>query len=244
MSGIKRTTRDLARERCDALTAAAYQRAAKLEAQIGSLRQTSQKMAEDIAVIQKRADKLETQIGNLQQTSHEIAGDIAAATQNIADQETQIGNGIRQLGHEISEERAVAQASASEQARIQAELKLLRSESAAYAYASLVALEKQGYQLRKTVTGRNIQAWFEEQGNPSRIILLTISEQGHEETSWLEELKMTGFEDDCLDVLDLYDNELEDMGIRKRSRNIIKPDDPRQGQRQSSTIGQHPLERE
>ncbi len=188
MSGIKKTARELAQERCDALTAAAHQRAADLT--------------------------------------------------------TRVGDNIRLIGQEIPGEFADSQTNASEQERVQAELNLLRSESAAYAYASLVALEKQGYQLRETITGRNIQAWFTEQGDPSRIILLTISKQENEDSTWLEELKMSGFDDDCLDVLDLYDNDIAAMGVRKRSRTIIKPDDSRQKQRRSSSARERRLEKE
>ena len=216
MSGIKKTARELAQERCDAFTAAAHQRAAALEAQIMSLHQKSK----------------------------ELASDISATHRHAADLTTRVGDNIRLIGQEISGEFPDAQTNASQQERVQAELNLLRSESAAYAYASLVALEKQGYQLRETITGRNIQAWFTEQGDPSRIILLTIGKQENEGNTWLEELKMSGFDDDCLDVLDLYDNDIAAMGVRKRSRTIIKPDDSGQKQRRSSSARERRLEKE
>lgn len=205
MSGIKKTARELAQERCDAL---------------------------------------EAQIMSLHQESKELASDILATHQHASDLTTRVGDNLRLIGQEISGEFAIAQTSASEQERVQAELKLLRSESAAYAYASLVALEKQGYQLRENITGRNIQAWFAEQGDPSRIILMTIAKQENEDNTWLEELKMSGLDDDCLDVLDLYDNDIAAMGIRKKSRTIIKPDDSGQKLRRSSSARERRSEKE
>jgi len=117
-----------------------------------------------------------------------------------------------------------AQRSSEEYSKLKQEINILQSPLSPYAYASMIALEKQGYQLRECAGEGEIKAWFEKVDEPSKTLALHVKQPDPSQDSWIEELEMTTFaEDECWDVVDVYDAGMKEMGFRKGKREVIRP---------------------
>jgi hypothetical protein len=113
------------------------------------------------------------------------------------------------------------------QKRLQAEIDLLQTQHAEYAFASVASLEKQGYQIKETFTEGDLRVVFEKIDDPKNKMVLTVKPRDAEGTSWQEELEMSSIaEDKCFDIVDLYDLDMKEYGFTKDKREIIRPHVP------------------
>jgi len=114
-----------------------------------------------------------------------------------------------------------------EQKRLQDEIDLLQTQQAEYAFASIVSLEKQGYQIKETFTEGDMKVVFEKIDDPKNNLVLTVKPQDSEGNSWQEELEMSSIsEDKCFDIVDIYDLDMKEHGFTKEKREIIRPHVP------------------
>jgi hypothetical protein len=122
-----------------------------------------------------------------------------------------------------------------EQKRLQAEIDLLQTQHAEYAFASVVSLEKQGYQIKETFTEGDMKVIFEKINDPKNKLVLTVKPEDPEGISWQEELEMSSLpEDQCFDIVDLYDLDMKELGFTKEKREVLRPHVPPGKERERS----------
>lgn len=122
-----------------------------------------------------------------------------------------------------------------EQKRLQAEIDLLQTQHAEYAFASIVSLEKQGYQIKETFTEGDMKVVFEKIDDPKNKLILTVKPEDPEGNSWHEELEMSSIaEDQCFDIVDVYDLDMKEHGFTKEKREILRPHVPHGKEREKS----------
>ena len=122
-----------------------------------------------------------------------------------------------------------------EQKRLQAEIDLLQTQHAEYAFASVVSLEKQGYQIKETFTEGDMKVVFEKIDDPNNKLILTVKPEDPAGNSWHEELEMSSIsEDQCFDIVDVYDLDMKEHGFTKEKREIIRPHVPHGKEREKS----------
>jgi hypothetical protein len=114
-----------------------------------------------------------------------------------------------------------------DQKRLQDEIDLLQTQNAEYAFASIVSWEKQGYQIKETFTQEDMRIVLEKIDDSKNNIVLTVKPPDAEGTSWHEELEMSAIaEDQCFDIVDLYDLDMKELGFTKEKREITRPHTP------------------